>query len=55
MNNDDLRETRNTVTHEYPFITDEIIEGLNALSDDAIHLSNLWKHLKSYCQKRFNL
>ena len=24
-----LRETRNTVTHEYPFAEDEIIEGLN--------------------------
>lgn len=50
-----LRETRNAVTHEYPFITDEIIEGLNALSDDAVIISNIWNSLKTYCQKRFNI
>lgn len=50
-----LRETRNTVTHEYPFITDEIIEGLNALSEDAVTISNLWDSLKIYCQERFNI
>src|SRR6056297_1844716 len=27
-----LRETRNIVTHEYPFITDEVVQGLNLLS-----------------------
>jgi uncharacterized protein with HEPN domain len=27
-----LRETRNIVTHEYPFVTNEIIEGLNLLA-----------------------
>lgn len=51
----ELRETRNVVTHEYPFITEEIIKGLNTLSDDAIHLSNLWKRQKNYCQERFSL
>ena len=28
-----LRETRNLVTHEYPFNKDEFIEGLNELSN----------------------
>jgi hypothetical protein len=50
-----LRETRNTVTHEYPFITDEIIDGLNALSEDAMTISNIWNSLKTYCQERFNI
>ena len=50
-----LRETRNAVTHEYPFITDEIIEGLNTLSEDVILLSNTWKHLKNYSEERFGL
>ena len=50
-----LRETRNTVTHEYPFITEEIIEGLNALALDVLVISNLWDDLRSYCKKRFNI
>lgn len=50
-----LRETRNTVTHEYPFITEEIIEGLNTLARDVLVISNLWDDLRSYCEKRFNI
>lgn len=50
-----LRETRNTVTHEYPFITDEIIEGLNTLSEDAVVISDIYNSLKTYCQERFNI
>ena len=50
-----LRETRNTVTHEYPFISDEVIEGLNALSEDAIVISDIWNSLKTYCRERFNI
>jgi len=50
-----LRETRNTVTHEYPFISDEVIEGLDALSEDAIVISDIWNSLKTYCLERFNI
>ena len=50
-----LRETRNTVTHEYPFITDQIIEGLNTLSEDAVTISNILNAFKTYCRKRFDI
>jgi hypothetical protein len=50
-----LRETRNIVTHEYPFNSDEIINGLNVLSKDVIFLSNLWNNLENYAKERFNL
>lgn len=50
-----LRETRNIVTHKYPFNSDEIINGLNVLSKDVIFLSNLWNNLENYAKERFNL
>jgi len=34
-----LRETRNIVTHEYPFITDEVIQGLNLLNKNYLFFS----------------
>jgi hypothetical protein len=37
-----LRETRNVVTHEYPFYVPEIIEGLNLLHDQSSKLSTIW-------------
>ena len=39
----------------YFFITEEIIEGLNALALDVMVISNLWDDLRSYCKKRFNI
>ena len=48
-----LRETRNIVTHEYPFITNEIIEGLNLLSKHYALIIQIWKHLDEYVKKRF--
>ena len=50
-----LRETRNSVTHEYPFFTPEIIEGLNLLIEQAEVLSSLWLNLKDYSSKRFSI
>jgi hypothetical protein len=50
-----LRETRNAVTHEYPFFTPEIIEGLNLLIEQAKVLSDLWINLKEYSSERFGL
>lgn len=50
-----LRETRNTVTHEYPFAADEIIEGLNVLYSDVSVLNEIWHHLKNYCKEKFGI
>jgi len=50
-----LRETRNIVTHEYPFITEEVIEGLNQLNDHYLLIVSIWKHLEKYTIHRFNL
>jgi hypothetical protein len=50
-----LRETRNLVTHEYPFFTPEIIEGLNLLSGQAVILDNIWKSLKQFSEEKFEV
>lgn len=47
-----LRETRNIVTHEYPFATDEIIEGLNLLSKQVLLLQEILSHISKYLQDR---
>ena len=49
-----LRETRNIVTHEYPFITDEVIQGLNLLNKHYRLIMEIWKQVKSYIKIRFN-
>ena len=48
-----LRETRNIVTHEYPFITDEVIQGLNLLSKHYLLIMEIWKRVEMYINKRF--
>lgn len=48
-----LRETRNLVTHEYPFITDEVIEGLNLLIKHCQLITNIWKQVEIFLQNRF--
>lgn len=50
-----LRETRNIVTHEYPFITDELIQGLNLLSKHYSLLIHIWEEVKKYSSNRFQL
>ncbi|WP_297092272.1 hypothetical protein [uncultured Draconibacterium sp.] len=50
-----LRETRNIVTHEYPFVTEEVIQGLNLLHKHTGLLSDIWKQSKNYTHKRFKL
>ncbi len=49
-----LRETRNIVTHEYPFITDEVIQGLNLLNKHYLLIMEIWKQVESYIKIRFN-
>ncbi len=48
-----LRETRNLVTHEYPFNKNEMIEGLNELFTQSFTLSNIWLSMRSYAHARF--
>jgi hypothetical protein len=50
-----LRETRNLVTHEYPFITNELIEGLNLLSNHIGLLTTNWLLIKDFSVKRFKI
>lgn len=48
-----LRETRNIVTHEYPFQLDLLIEGLNQLNEQLGVLSNIWENTENYTRQRF--
>lgn len=50
-----LRETRNIVIHEYPTITDEVIQGLNLLGKNYQLIMDDWELLKSYIKKRFEI
>lgn len=51
----ELRETRNLVTHEYPYHQDEFVDGLNALYNQSLKLSEIWLGIKSFVEKRFDL
>ena len=48
-----LRETRNIVTHEYPFVTKEVIDGLNLLSKHYLLILSIWEKMEVYIAKRF--
>jgi hypothetical protein len=50
-----LRETRNMITHEYPFITDEVIDGLNLLNKHCELIMEIWADIHNYIQNRFVL
>lgn len=50
-----LRELRNEVTHEYPFNTKEITEGLNELYKQCFTLSDIWQKVKDYSLQKFNI
>ena len=50
-----LRQTRNTVSHEYPFYKEVRIEELNLLPDEVDKLSDIWLRLKDYTFNRLNL
>ncbi|RLD78914.1 MAG: toxin-antitoxin system antitoxin subunit [Bacteroidetes bacterium] len=49
-----LRETRNQVAHEYPFLQDELIEGLNELYIQTSYLSGIWQKMKGIVEQRFH-
>lgn len=50
-----LRETRNLVAHEYPFNKQEVIEGLNEISQQSIYLSGIYSQLKNFISTRFQV
>lgn len=50
-----LRQIRNTVSHEYPFIKEVQIEELNLLPEEVVKLSIIWLKLKEYTLKRVTL
>ena len=47
-----LRETRNAISHEYPFDLDEQAGELNLLITDIGLLSDIWLKLKDYTLSR---
>ncbi len=47
-----LRQIRNNVSHEYPFIMEAQIEELNLLPDEVVKLSGIWSKLNEYIKKR---
>ena len=47
-----LRETRNLVTHEYPYGEKEIVDGLNELHQQSQYLSSVLENLLSYIKRR---
>jgi len=50
-----LRQTRNTISHEYPFYKDIQIEELNLLPEEVEKLSGIWLKLKEYTNLRLTL
>ena len=49
-----LRQTRNTVSHEYPFFKEIQIEELNLLPEEVKKLSAVWLKLKQYTLERLS-
>lgn len=47
-----LRQTRNTVSHEYPFYTEILVEELNLLPEEVAKLASIWIRLKDYAIQR---
>lgn len=50
-----LRETRNLITHEYPFIADEVIDGLNLLNSHYELIMKIWGQIVTYIHIRFKI
>lgn len=47
-----LRQTRNAVSHEYPFLKEVQIAALNLLPDEVEKLAAIWLKLKAYALER---
>ena len=50
-----LRETKNIVTHEYPFITKEVIDGMNLLNKHYVLILSIWNKIDGYIVDQFFL
>lgn len=50
-----LRQTRNTISHEYPFFKEVQMEELNLLPEEVKKLAAIWTKLKEYALKRLAL
>ncbi len=50
-----LRQTRNTVSHEYPFYKEIQVEELNLLPGEVVKLASIWIKLKEYTLDRLAL
>lgn len=50
-----LRETRNIVTYEFPFVTDEMIEGLNLLVKHQQVILDILEQVENFVKNRFEL
>jgi hypothetical protein len=46
-----IRQTRNTVSHEYPFYREIQIEELNLLPGEVLKLEKIWFKLQNYSLK----
>ena len=49
-----LRQTRNIISHEYPFVQEEQADELNLLMTDIGKLSDIWLKLKAYTLLRLS-
>jgi hypothetical protein len=47
-----LRQTRNTISHEYPFYKEVQMEELNLLPEGIEKLSKIWIKLRTYTIQR---
>lgn len=43
-----LREVRNLITHDYPHLAEELVDGLNQLSIKALELSEVYEKVREY-------
>lgn len=50
----ELRQTRNTVSQEYPFYKEVPIEELNLLPEEVVKLAAIWNRLKEYTLERMS-
>jgi hypothetical protein len=48
-----LRQTQNTISHEYPFFNEVRMEELNLLPEEVVKLAGIWLKLKEYTLNRF--
>ncbi|MDD4645885.1 MAG: hypothetical protein PHY99_07850 [Bacteroidales bacterium] len=50
-----MREVRNLITHDYPHLIGELVEGLNQLSVKALELSEQYDKIRGFVTGRFDI